>query len=198
MKADQSRNPILRLRPCGSLRYFRAMALGGVPIMVPIPPMLAPTGIAIVRAILPLPLAGKALKTGVRKVSIIAAVAVLDTNMENTPVIKRKPRRTFSDLCPKGFIRFLAIMVSSPDLDAANARMNPPKKSITIGSAIVAIMDSWLINWFLSIPDTMDLKELSETVNSMIPMREIEVAQAGIASEIHRIVANANIAIIRS
>ena len=51
------------------------MALGGVPIGVAIPPKLAAMGILIVSAVRPLPLAGSAAKTGVRKVSIIGAIA---------------------------------------------------------------------------------------------------------------------------
>ena len=58
-----------------------AIALGGVPIGVPIPPKFAAMGMDIVSAMRPLPFAGSAAKTGVRNVSIIAAVAVLLTNI---------------------------------------------------------------------------------------------------------------------
>ena len=124
----------------GPLRAWRAMALGGVPIGVAIPPILAATGMLRVRATRPFPLAGRAAKTGVRKVSIIAAVAVLLTNIEKAPVISRKPRRTFSLFLPKGFMRFLAKRTSSPDFVAAMARMNPPRKRMMIGLAKVAII----------------------------------------------------------
>ena len=77
-------------------------------IGVPIPPRLAAIGIDIVKAIRPLPLAGSAAKTGVRKVSINAAVAVFEMNIEKSPVISRKPKRTFSLLLPKGLIRLRA------------------------------------------------------------------------------------------
>lgn len=50
-----SPKPMPMLSPFGSLRYLRAMAFGGVPMGVPMPPMLAPTATASARAILPLP-----------------------------------------------------------------------------------------------------------------------------------------------
>ncbi len=85
------------------------MAFGGVPIGVAIPPILAATGIESVKAIRPLPSGGSCLNTGVRKVSIIAAVAVLETNIENKPVIRIKPKSTLSDFFPKGFRSTFAI-----------------------------------------------------------------------------------------
>ena len=60
MKAIQCMKSIFISRPAGSLRYLSAMRLGGVPIGVPIPPRLAATGIDIVKAMRPLPLAGRA------------------------------------------------------------------------------------------------------------------------------------------
>ncbi len=140
MKAIHSPKPRFRSRPLGSLRYFSAMALGGVPMGVPIPPMLAATGMDSVRATRPLPSGGRALNTGVRKVSIMAAVAVLLTNMENTPVMSRNPSSTFSLLVPNGLMSVRARNTSSLDLVAAMARMKPPRNSMIIGSAKVAIM----------------------------------------------------------
>ena len=102
---------------------------------VPIPPRFAPIGIAIVRAMRPLPLAGNERKTGVRKVSIIAAVAVLLINIEKMPVIRINPKSTFSLFFPNGLIKFLARRTSSPDLVAAIAKIKPPKKRIIVGSA---------------------------------------------------------------
>ena len=139
MKAIHCPKPNPRFNPLGSLRYFRAMALGGVPIGVPIPPILAATGMANVRATRPLPSGGNALNTGVRKVNIMAAVAVLDTNMEKAPVMRINPRRTISDRLPKGRNNARAKKTSSPDLVAAMANMKPPKKRMMIGSAKVAI-----------------------------------------------------------
>ena len=70
---------------------------------VPIPPRLAARGMARVKAIRPLPSGGSCLNTGARKVSIIAAVAVLLTNIEKKPVMRINPNRTFSLLVPNGF-----------------------------------------------------------------------------------------------
>ena len=135
----QSKNPKFILSPLGSLSTLKAKALGGVPIGVPIPPRFAPIGMAIVKAILPFPLAGSVLKTGAKNVSIIAAVAVLDINMEKVPVMIMNPKSTFSLLWPKSFSRKRASITSRPDLDAAIANMKPPKKRIIVGSAKQAI-----------------------------------------------------------
>ena len=128
-----------RFRPAGSLRYFNANTLGGVPIGVPIPPRLAPTGIAMVNAMRPFPLAGNALKTGVRKVSIMAAVAVLEMNIEKMPVMSRKPKSTYSLRSPKGLMSVRAINTSKPLFVAAMANTNPPRKRMMVGSAKQAI-----------------------------------------------------------
>ena len=82
--------------------------LGGVPIGVPIPPRLAAIGIDSASAMRPLPSGGNCLNTGVRKVSIMAAVAVLLTNIENKPVMSRKPSNTLSLFVPKGFSNVFA------------------------------------------------------------------------------------------
>ena len=104
------------------------------------PPKLAPMGMAMVKATLPLPLAGNALKTGVRNVSIMAAVAVLLINMEKRPVMSRKPNNTFSDFLPKGAISLRAISTSSPDLVAAMAITKPPRNRMMVGSAKQAMI----------------------------------------------------------
>ena len=112
-----------------------AIALGGVPIGVPIPPTLAPTGIAIVRATLPLPFAGRLLSTGVRNASIIAAVAVLERNIEKIPVTRRKPSNTFSDFVPNGLSSTFASFTSRPLFVAAMASTKPPMNSMITGCA---------------------------------------------------------------
>ena len=76
-----------------------------------------------------------------RKVSIMAAVAVLETNMENSPVISKNPSNTNSLLLPKGLSNALANWASSPVLVAAMASMKPPMNSMITGSAKVAITD---------------------------------------------------------
>ena len=67
-------------------------------------------------------------------VSIMAAVAVLLINIEKRPVIKRNPNSTNSDLFPNGLKNNLASCTSIPNFDAAEAKMNPPKNNIIIGS----------------------------------------------------------------
>ena len=129
-----SPKPMFMLRPSGSLRYFKAMALGGVPIGVAMPPMLAPIGIANAMPIRPLPSSGNCFNTGAMNVSIMAAVAVLLINIEKRPVIKRNPNSTNSDFFPNGLKNNLASCTSIPNFDAAEAKMNPPKNNIIIGS----------------------------------------------------------------
>ena len=196
MKAIQCMKSIFILRPAGSLRYLRAIRLGGVPIGVPIPPRLAAIGIDIVKAIRPLPLAGSAAKTGVRKVSINAAVAVFEMNIEKSPVISRNPKRTFSLLLPKGLIRLRAKSVSSPDFDAAIAKIKPARKSIIIGSAKEAMISFESSN--SPIPSPLNTpKAFLDTVTHMIDMILSDVAHAGIHSVSHDKVANTKIAIMR-
>ena len=94
--------PIPRFKPSGSFKYFKAIVFGGVPIGVPIPPRLAAIGIDRASAIHPFPSGGNWRNTGVRNVSIIAAVAVLETNIENKPVMRRKPSNTLLLFFPNG------------------------------------------------------------------------------------------------
>ena len=190
--------PKLMLRCSCSLRACRAMALGGVPIGVAIPPILAAIGMLIVSAMRPFPLAGRAAKTGVRKVSIMAAVAVLDTNIEKTPVMSRKPNSTFSLLLPKGRIRFLASSTSRPDLVAAMARMKPPRKSMMTGLAKVAMMSLDLRSSPKASPSPLkQAMELSDRVRHITDMMASEVAQEGMASNSHERVAKTKMAITR-
>ena len=172
------------------------MRFGGVPIGVPIPPRLAATGMDIVRAIRPFPLAGNAAKTGARKVSIRAAVAVFDMNIENSPVMSRKPSSTFSLFCPKGLIRLRARSVSRPDLDAAIARTNPARKSMMMGSAKDAMIS--FESRRSPMPSLLKMpKAFFDTVTHMMVMILREVAQAGMHSVSHDKVANTKIAIMR-
>ena len=83
---------------------------------------------------------GIALSTGVRKASIMAAVAVLLTNAEKMAVTTMKPRSTVSDLVPNGLRRIRAETTSSRVLVMPMARMNPPMKSRMVGSAKQCMM----------------------------------------------------------
>ena len=139
MKSIHWPKPMPRFRPSGSFRYLRAMVLGGVPMGVPMPPRLAAMGMLRAMAVRPLPASGSCLNTGVRKVSIMAVVAVLLMNMEKRAVTSMKPRRMFSLFLPKGVSRTRARCTSRPVLVVAMARMKPPMKSITTGSAKLAM-----------------------------------------------------------
>lgn len=163
---------------------------------VPKPPKFAATGIDKVNAIRPLPFAGSAANTGARKVSINAAVAVLEINIENNPVISRKPSKTFSLFFPNGRIRFRANKVSSPDLDAAIAMMKPARKSIMIGSANEAIISVESSN-FPTLSPLNTPKAFFDTVTHIIAVRASDVAQAGIHSVSQERIAKTKIAITR-
>ena len=118
-----------------SARNLTAVAFGGVPIGVPMPPRLAATGIASERPILPLSSLGRTASTGARNASIIAAVAVLLINIEKMAITTRKPSSTHFGFVPKGFSIMRARVTSRPYFDAIIASTNPPRKSITTGSA---------------------------------------------------------------
>ncbi len=98
----QSPKPISMFSPAGSFRYFSAMPLGGVPMGVAMPPILAPRGIAMAKAMRPLPFSGNALSTGPRNANIMAAVAVLLMKAEKSAVTTMKPKSTIGVRLPKG------------------------------------------------------------------------------------------------
>ena len=125
---------------------MRAIAFGGVPIGVPMPPMFAATGIARTSATLPLPLFSIGLRSGAITANIMAVVAVLLINMEKKAVTNIKPSSTVCDFVPKGLKSTRARFLSSPTLPAPIARKNPPKKSIMMGSAKVAINALYLMS----------------------------------------------------
>ena len=169
---------------------------GGVPIGVPIPPKLAANGIDIVSAMRPFPFAGNDANTGARNVSIRAAVAVFEINIEKIPVMNRKPSSTFSLFFPKGRIIFLANSVSRPDFDAAMARIKPAKNNIIIGSANDAIISFD----FNSSPIPSPLKnwnEFSDTVTHIIVIIANDVAHAGMHSVSQESVAKTKMAMMR-
>ena len=163
------------------------------------PPMLAPRGMARAKAILPFPLAGSVFRTGARKVSIMAAVAVLLRNMENNPVTSRKPSKTFSDFVPKGLSKTFASLTSSPLFVAAIARMKPPMKSMMMGfakQAMMALYERTLPNCS-SGASRKKRKALSLQVNNKMTMIATEVVHDGIASVTHIKVAKQKTAMTR-
>ena len=76
---------------CSPVRYCSAIALGGVPIGVAIPPVFAAIGIHNTKALIPKSPLGADATIGPNNASIITVVAVLDINIENTEVISIKP-----------------------------------------------------------------------------------------------------------
>ena len=160
-----------------SFRAPRAIAFGGVPMGVPMPPMLAPSGMARAKAALPRSSSSKSLSTGAKMASIMAAVAVLLMNMENTAVMSMRPRSTNFGFLPKGFNSTRARFKSILYLVAAAAKKNPPKKSMMMGFAKVAMIDLWLI---MVTPSTRkgDSEE-SDMVTIMSTMTSTDVDQIG-------------------
>ena len=132
--------PIPPPKPPCSFRYFSAMAFGGVPMGVPIPPILAAIGIASTKAAPPLPLSCRGLSIGAITANIMAVVAVLLINIENVAVTSIIPSKTISEREPKGLNIILAKFLSREHLPAPIARKNPPINSMIIGSAKVAII----------------------------------------------------------
>ena len=190
--------PKLRFTPSCWVIACSAIAFGGVPMGVAIPPMLAATGMLMVNATRPFPLAGRAANTGVRNVSIIAAVAVLETNMEKKPVMRRNPNSTFSLLWPNGRMRFLANSTSRPDFVAAIARIKPPKNRMMTGLAKVAMMSLAFKSSPNASPSPLNTAmELSEIVRHMTAIMTSDVAHEGMASKSQESVAKTKIAIIR-
>ncbi len=83
---------------------------------------------------------GRTASTGARKASIIAAVAVLLMNIEKMEITVRNPSNTIFGLVPKGLSRKRAKVRSKPNFSAMMASTNPPRKSITTGSAKADMM----------------------------------------------------------
>ena len=79
------------------------------------------------------------------------------------------------------------------------ASTNPPRNSIMIGSANVAIRSLYLISspavWVAVSVGIRNQMLLVDTDSSMMTIMRTDVAQIGIASVIHMIAANANMAI---
>ena len=147
---------------------------------------------AIANPIFPFPSAGSAFNTGVRKVSIMAAVAVLLRNMEKTAVTRMNPNSTYRDCVPKGLSITRANNTSSPLLVAAMARINPPINSMMIGSAKQCRIDLYLTvcpNSSAGVFWVKNHKLLSETVSNNSTTIRTEVVHAGTASNTHMSVA---------
>ena len=108
------------------------------------------------------------------------------------------PRSTKRDCFPKGLRRILARVTSRPLFVAAIARMNPPMKSMMIGSAKqwrMSLYDTCVAMSAVLSPFSKNQKLLSEVAKRSSPTTAMEVVHAGIASKTHMRIANPKIAI---
>ena len=137
---------------------LRAMALGGVPMGVPIPPTLAPIGMQRAKAARPRSSGLNRASTGVSRASIMAAVAVLLMNMENRAVTLIRPSSTYFGLVPKGLSSTRARLISRRNLVAASARKKPPRNRMMMGSAKVAKM---LFCWVRFVSSSLEMRALT-------------------------------------
>lgn len=135
MKNIHSPKPMGYSESCISFRNFIAIALGGVPMGVPSPPMEAEKDIPRIYAVASLDFVGNCLTIGATIARKIHAVAVLFMNIEKSAVAAIKPSRTVSGFVPKGRNIALAICISKPHDVAAALKHIPPKNIIMTGSA---------------------------------------------------------------
>src|SRR5579863_245673 len=105
-----------------------AMALVGLPMMVPIPPTEAAIGIPTSNALENV-FCPRFLIRGITDAITIAVVAVLDRIMEAVMVISIIPNRILPGIFPESFIANLKRCKSIPVFVMASARKNPPINS---------------------------------------------------------------------
>ena len=173
-----------------------AVAFGGVPMGVPIPPILAARGMARARPVLPFSFSGNVESTGARKVRNTAAVAVSLINIEKVAITQSKPRSTDFGFLPKGFRRIRANLTSIPYLEETAARTNPPRNSITTGSEKARISSLAGTNTLSSPGCIANESPLSEIVRRDTTITIREVTQFGTISKIHIRAAKAKIATV--
>ena len=114
-----------------------AIALGGVPTGVPMPPTFAASGIARASPARALP-RGRTPRMGITTVNMVAVVAVLDMNMDSTAVMSISPRVVMRADSGKGRSITAARLWSRPYFSAPSAIMKPPMNRIITGFARVA------------------------------------------------------------
>ncbi|KFD93702.1 hypothetical protein DN33_3234 [Vibrio cholerae] len=115
------------------VRYCSAIALGGVPIGVAMPPVLAAIGMHSTRALMPKSPLGADATIGPSSANIITVVAVLDINIEKTEVISINPSMMYLGWWPKGLSSTRAKLLSNSYLDAAMAKAKPPINKMIMG-----------------------------------------------------------------
>ena len=112
----------------------RAMALGGVPTGVPMPPTLAATGMDRAIPVRALPF-GRAVMTGIMTANMVAVVAVLDMNMLIRAVMSMTPMTVRRGLPMKGLSSTADSARSTLYFAAPSATMNPPRNRMMTGLA---------------------------------------------------------------
>ena len=122
--------------PC-SCSTPMAIAFGGVPTGVPMPPTFAARGIASATPARALP-AGSDLRMGMTTANIVAVVAVFDMNMLSRAVISIRPSTVIRALLGKGLSMTDARLRSIPYFSAPCAIMNPPRNRMITGLARAA------------------------------------------------------------
>ena len=115
-------------------RAPKAMAFGGVPTGVPMPPTFAATGIDKAMPVRALP-SGRAMMTGIMTANMVAVVAVFDINMLMIAVMSMTPMTVRRGLPMNGFSSTAESARSTLYFAAPSATMNPPKKRMITGLA---------------------------------------------------------------
>ena len=160
--------------------------LGGVPMRVPIPPILQEYAMLNIKVIekffaASAPNSFSILRTIAKPIgSIIRAVAVFDIHIERNAVAMINPTTIEAGLPPKVLIIFKAILLCKSHSSIANASRNPPKNR-----KITELIYSPAISSPVKIP------------NKGKRIRGIkDVAASGIASVIHQIAIKTAIAAV--
>ena len=111
------------------------MALGGVPTGVPIPPMLAATGIASAMPTRNRSVRSRVASTGSTTAMSVAVVAVFDMNIDSPAVMTIRPSMIAFQDVPNGRSMTRAMLRSRWNFAEPSARKKPPRNSMITGWA---------------------------------------------------------------
>ena len=152
-----------------------AIAFGEVPIIVPIPPMVADIEMPSNRALLSPDLL--VVNKGIRAATIIAVVAVADITIENTIAVNMKAITMFLGFVPEIFNVSFKSCTSNLVLVIAAARKKPPSSNqITLPENVLT---------YLSIFSGTGLKYGLPSAKTRNAIKKSATAKAGIASVSH-------------
>ena len=183
--------------PCSASAPI-AIAFGGVPTGVPMPPTLAASGIDSATPARALP-AGSVLRIGMTTANIVAVVAVFDMNMLSTAVISMSPSTVRRALSGKGRNMIAARLRSSPNFSAPCAIMNPPRKRMMTGWASAEKYADAGSSWSASAgsPPVGSTIAPSESKRTSSRMTSTAVAVSGTGSSTQKTMASRKIDSIR-